>query len=248
MFETTLLESNRKRLARKSRWYVSGPLALAFHGLAVGAIVFTGLWHIEPVADPPVKVGPFAGWTPIVSLPVAVPHWQKRAEPKTEPQKGESQPSPEVVQPKELPPELPPGTGAPEEWQVDNGRGGEWIPGLPPGLPDSGGRPGLPGPPAEQAGEPVHLTAAMTRPVPFQQVAPVYPEMARKAGLGGKVELEAIIASSGSVEDVRVTRSAGAILDQAAIEAVLQWQYRPATLNGVPIKVYLSVTVVFQLK
>jgi TonB family protein len=59
--------------------------------------------------------------------------------------------------------------------------------------------------------------------------------------------LEAIIAASGAIEDVRVVKSAGALLDAAAEEAVRRWKYRPATLNGCPVRVRLTVTVAFRL-
>jgi protein TonB len=61
------------------------------------------------------------------------------------------------------------------------------------------------------------------------------------------VVLEAIISSSGAIEEVRVVKSAGALLDSAAEESVRQWRYRPATLNGRAVRVLLTVTVAFRL-
>ena len=59
--------------------------------------------------------------------------------------------------------------------------------------------------------------------------------------------LEAVITESGEVDEIRVLKSAGAVLDRAASDAVRQWRYRPATLNGRAVSVYLSVIVHFGL-
>jgi protein TonB len=84
-------------------------------------------------------------------------------------------------------------------------------------------------------------------PLLIQRVEPAYPEIERKIHKEGVVILEAIITSEGAVDEVKVLKSADAILDEAAKRAVLQWRYRPATLNGRAVRVYLTVTVSFQL-
>jgi protein TonB len=78
-------------------------------------------------------------------------------------------------------------------------------------------------------------------------VEPQYPEAARKARMEGVVILEAIITDQGSVEDVRVLKSVNPLLDASAVRAVQQWKYKPATLNGRAVRVYLTVTVTFRL-
>ena len=55
------------------------------------------------------------------------------------------------------------------------------------------------------------------------------------------------IGEDGSVINVVVVRSIP-MLDQAAIESVLQWQYEPTLLNGVPVEVEMIVTVNFTLQ
>ena len=54
-----------------------------------------------------------------------------------------------------------------------------------------------------------------------------------------------MITAGGAVDDVRILRSANPLLDAAAERAVRQWRYRPATLNGRAVSVYLTVTVTF---
>jgi protein TonB len=81
----------------------------------------------------------------------------------------------------------------------------------------------------------------------INRVEPSYPEAARKARMEGVVILEAIITANGNVEDVKVLKSMNPLLDAAATRAVQQWRYRPATLNGRAVRVYLTVTVTFNL-
>jgi protein TonB len=55
------------------------------------------------------------------------------------------------------------------------------------------------------------------------------------------------ISCDGGVEDARVLRSVP-LLDAAAIDAVRQWRFTPTLLNGVPVRVIMTVTVHFTLK
>ena len=79
-----------------------------------------------------------------------------------------------------------------------------------------------------------------------KEVAPVYPPIAQAARVQGMVIIEATIGADGQVENARVLRSVP-LLDQAALDAVRQWQYTPTMLNGVPVPVIMTVTVTFTL-
>ena len=46
---------------------------------------------------------------------------------------------------------------------------------------------------------------------------------------------------------MKVLKSVNPLLDASAVRAVQQWRYRPATLNGRAVRVYLTVTVTFNL-
>ena len=81
----------------------------------------------------------------------------------------------------------------------------------------------------------------------IKAVDPVYPEIARQAQVEGVVIVEARADEKGNVEDARILRSIP-LLDQAAVEAVKQWKYEPAIINGKPQKVIVTVTVRFMLK
>jgi protein TonB len=84
-------------------------------------------------------------------------------------------------------------------------------------------------------------------PQKIVDVAPIYPPLARAAGVEGIVILEAVIAEDGSVRDVRVLRSVP-LLDAAATEAVRQWRFSPTLLNGEPVPIVMTVTVAFRLR
>jgi protein TonB len=75
---------------------------------------------------------------------------------------------------------------------------------------------------------------------------PEYPEEARAAKIEGVVILGIVIGVDGSVIDSTVLRSIPA-LDQAALDAVRQWEFEPTLLNGEPVEIEMAVTVNFRL-
>ena len=75
---------------------------------------------------------------------------------------------------------------------------------------------------------------------------PVYPAEAQAAKVQGIVIMEATIGADGRVTDAKVLRSVP-LLDQAAVDAVRQWEYTPTLLNGAPVPVIMTVTVTFNL-
>jgi protein TonB len=115
----------------------------------------------------------------------------------------------------------------------------------PPPPPPVGGRPGeiAAGPPGPA---PVRVGGNIRAPVQVKRVPPLYPPAALAEGVKGVVILEAVIGADGRVTDVRVLRSIP-LLNQAAIDAVRQWEYQPTLMNGVPVAVIMTVTVVFTL-
>jgi protein TonB len=80
-----------------------------------------------------------------------------------------------------------------------------------------------------------------------KQVEPVYPEMAIQSELEGVVMLRIGVDEFGNVVEVRVVNSVPG-LDQAAIDAVYQWKFRPAKQRDVPVPVRIVVPVRFQLR
>jgi TonB family protein len=99
----------------------------------------------------------------------------------------------------------------------------------------------------EHEPEAVRATGEVQPPKLLKQVSPVYPEIARQAGVEGVVILEATTNPQGRVVDVRVLRSIP-LLDQAAVDALKQWVYEPMKVKGKPTGIIFTVTVVFKLK
>jgi TonB family protein len=96
---------------------------------------------------------------------------------------------------------------------------------------------------------PVRVGGNIRAPRKLKNVAPVYPERMRDAGLEAVVQVEAIIGRDGSVGSARVV-SASIHPDFAlgAIDAVRQWRFEPTLLNGKPVDVVMTVTIAFELQ
>jgi protein TonB len=84
------------------------------------------------------------------------------------------------------------------------------------------------------------------QPTKTRHVNPAYPELAQSAKVQGVVILEARIGPDGKVSNARVLRSIP-LLDQAALDAVTQWEFTPTRLNGQLVPVIMTVTVQFTL-
>jgi TonB family protein len=81
----------------------------------------------------------------------------------------------------------------------------------------------------------------------IHRVEPVYPEVALRARVQGRVILTITVNEEGFVSDVQVVNG-HPLLSDAAIAAVKQWQYSPTLLNGKPVTVIATVTVIFAIK
>ena len=93
---------------------------------------------------------------------------------------------------------------------------------------------------------PMRVGGDVKAPVMRVHVDPVYPEVARKARVSGEVVVECTIDKRGNVTNVKVLQPRPFLTD-AAVEAVRQWKFEPATLHGEPVDVLLTSTVKFSL-
>ncbi len=91
-----------------------------------------------------------------------------------------------------------------------------------------------------------NVSQGMTEATLIRRVDPVYPAQAREKRLAGPVTVEATIGENGTVRTVKVV-SGTALLADSAADAVRQWRYKPATLNGKAIEAQKQITVVFKL-
>jgi periplasmic protein TonB len=219
------------------------PLSLAAHAAALTlALLAPGL---TPTEMPP--AGPIVDWTPTVSrppAPVPTPPAQvvKPALPKptrenapSDPIANPPAPGPAVSteEPSELPPDIAPAPCLFNCAGTSTGSGdGPRAAGVPSGEPDGTGT------------APVRPGGLIEAPVRTAYVAPVYPDLARIAGVRGVVVLDCTIDPSGRVVDVRVL-AGHPLLSESAASAVRQWRYTPTRLNGIPVPVLMTVTVRF---
>jgi periplasmic protein TonB len=90
------------------------------------------------------------------------------------------------------------------------------------------------------AGGNVHLAAPIFHP------DPIYPAIARNSRVEGVVELEGIIGTDGRIHNLKVLKG-HPFLVKAAVDAVMTWVYKPATLNGDLVEVIAPITVTFHL-
>lgn len=89
----------------------------------------------------------------------------------------------------------------------------------------------------------------VTSPVLVKETKPAYTEGAMRRRVEGVVEMSAVVLTSGTVrEDVTVTRSLDAELDEQAIKALRQWEFKPGTKDGEPVPVRVSVEMSFTLR
>ena len=84
-------------------------------------------------------------------------------------------------------------------------------------------------------------------PIRIRHVAPVYPKEAIDQKIGGTVHLEIVIATEGSVLQLKVVQSVHELLDAAATKAVGQWKYLPTKVNGQPVELIMIVEVTFKV-
>jgi protein TonB len=85
-------------------------------------------------------------------------------------------------------------------------------------------------------GDFVELDATNRPPRQIEGPTPSYPDEARRLKLSGSVLIDMIVTEKGRPERIRVLESAGAVLDEAVIEAVGRWRFEPASKSGVRVR------------
>ena len=92
----------------------------------------------------------------------------------------------------------------------------------------------------------VRISQGVTKGLLIHRVEPMYPPLAKAARVQGDVVLRAVINMNGDIQDLQLV-SGHPMLVPAAIAAVKQWRYKPYLLNGQPVEVETTVTVIFSL-
>lgn len=84
-------------------------------------------------------------------------------------------------------------------------------------------------------------------PTPMRTSAPNYPTQLKRDGITGMVSVSIMVNEQGEVEDAKVVKSSNPGFDQAAIEAVSKWKFKPAKKAGAPVSVKVVVPVKFAM-
>lgn len=92
----------------------------------------------------------------------------------------------------------------------------------------------------------VRISQGVTKGLLIHRVEPTYPPLARAARVQGEVILSAVIDTNGQITNLQLV-SGHPMLVPAALAAVKEWRYKPYLLNGTPVEVETTITVIFSL-
>ena len=92
----------------------------------------------------------------------------------------------------------------------------------------------------------VRISQGVTKGLLIHRVEPPYPTLARAARVQGEVVLSAVIDTNGEIKNLQLI-SGHPMLVPSALTAVKQWRYKPYLLNGQPVEVETTITVIFSL-
>ena len=88
----------------------------------------------------------------------------------------------------------------------------------------------------------------MQHPRKIESPPPLYTQVAKEEGLQGVVILQALIDEQGRVAEIEVVKGLPLGLTEEAIDALRQWTFEPATLDGEPVAVFYNLTFNFRLE
>jgi TonB family protein len=95
--------------------------------------------------------------------------------------------------------------------------------------------------------KPLSISSGVAAGMLIHETQPVYPPIAKAAQVSGTVVLHATISKNGTIKDLHVVNGP-AMLQQAAIDAVRSWRYKPYRLSNEPLEVETTINVVFNFK
>ena len=100
--------------------------------------------------------------------------------------------------------------------------------------------------------EPTFFVAVEEMPQPIGGLAGIqqkiqYPEIAKRVGIEGKVYVRAYVDEKGNVVDAEIVKGIGAGCDEVALDAVIKTKFTPGKQRGKPIKVQVTVPILFRL-
>jgi periplasmic protein TonB len=101
--------------------------------------------------------------------------------------------------------------------------------------------------------EPTYFVAVEEMPEPIGGIQAIqskitYPEIAKRAGVEGRVHVLAFVDEKGTVTKVEILKGLGAGLDEVAMNAVKQTKFKPGKQRGKPVKVQVAIPIIFRLQ
>ena len=101
--------------------------------------------------------------------------------------------------------------------------------------------------------EPTYFVAVEEMPAPIGGIVAiqkkiVYPEIAKRAGVEGKVYVLAFVDETGTVTKAQIIKGIGAGCDEAALDAVQKTKFTPGKQRGKPVRVQVSIPILFKLQ
>jgi periplasmic protein TonB len=146
----------------------------------------------------------------------------------------------EMIKEEELPPDVATGVVGGVPGGIPGGQAGGVLGGI------IGGTGSALPPPPKATPSRIRVGGNVAAAKLIRQVTPVYPTIAKTAHIQGTVVLHAIIAKDGSIQELTYV-SGPPLLMRNAMDAVRQWRYNPTLLNGEPVEVDTTISVVFTL-
>lgn len=248
MWDETLIESNRKSAGRRT--WVTAACAFGFHAAIVIVIIAVSFWYLEAVtpAHIPHAIAFYeSAQLPSNTIPIVIRKGTPQGNDKSVAPENSAHIVPQQVTQDNVNPNSDLDLSAAQSsipFNLDNvAPDGTGPYGDPLGNSDHGFTGG-----GEVTEPPQVLTSDMQYPVLLKRVQPEYPEIMRRAKVQGIVVLSAVISRTGDVEVKEVLKSLNSVMDGAAVRAVNEWKYHPATLNGRPISVWFTITVYYRLR
>jgi periplasmic protein TonB len=236
MFEDSLIASRIDAVSAEKRWTVAASIGLQV--MVASVVIVLPLMHPEML--------PFHMETPKVLVPVMpkppVPVQVERISSAASSAEAVSVTRLPIV-PSLFPTSKPVVDDAPPVGLIGPGMG--MRDGVPVGI-GVGGGPAVGMTPMKTAVGPVHVSTGVLQGMLIAPIRPVYPPIARAAGVSGTVVVEAVISRTGTVESLHVV-SGPQMLQNAALEAIREARYEPYRLNGEVVEVETRITVNFRM-
>ena len=96
-------------------------------------------------------------------------------------------------------------------------------------------------------GPPPDFVPVEKQPTAIKAPPPLYPEIARRAGVEGTVWVKIWVDKEGKAKKAQIIRSDAELFNQAALDAAMQWSFTPAVMNNGPVAVWVSIPFKFKL-